>query len=353
MTRYQLDSTDAAIIEILRDDGRAPLAKIGDAVGLSADAVRVRLARLTSDGVVRVIGIVHPSSLGYGALSVVVIDYSGPLHELAEELRHYPEVTFMALLLGNYNVMCEVAARDDQALSDFVNNVMRRIEHVDRIECWRTLEVVKWAIQGRPPPPGTAADVFEERFSLDELDIEILKVLTDKPRLTYRELQERVSAPYSIVRRRAQWLFQSKAIVATAIVDTVTTTNPRIMAQICLQLGPGAGAALTKLSDADEVHIAIKVSGVYNALLEVSCDSHEHLAAFMEQVLNLPAVRQATCLLVTHYSILPMPWALAGHTAGTRSKNGADGRATVFEPTTRRRTSKTSGGGRRAPRPVS
>lgn len=331
MAQYQLDSTDLAIIEILRDDGRAPLAKIGAAVELSADAVRVRLSRLTSDGVVRVIGIVHPSSLGYGALSAVVIDYSGPLSELADQLRHFPEVTFMALLLGEYNVMCEVAARDDQALSDFVNNVIRQIEHVERVECWRILDVVKWAVQGRPPPPSTAAEVFEERFDLDDLDIEILKVLTDEPRLSYRELHARVGAPYSIVRRRAQSLFQSGAIVATVVVDTVSTTNPRIMAQICLQLGTGSGAALAELSAEKEVHIAVKISGAYSALLEVSCESHEHLAAFMERVLDQPAVRQATCLLVTHYSILPMPWALAGH-SGKASQ--ASERTTIFAPTT-------------------
>lgn len=334
MAQYQLDSTDLAIIEILREDGRAPLAKIGEAVELSADAVRVRLSRLTSDGVVRVIGIVHPSSLGYGALSTVVIDYSGPLNELADELRHYPEVTFMALLLGDYNVMCEVAARDDQALSDFVNNVIRRIEHVERVECWRVLDVVKWAVQGRPPPPSTAAEVYEERFNLDDLDIEILKVLTDKPRLSYRELQACVDVPYSIVRRRAQSLFQSGAIVATVVVDTVATTNPRIMAQICLQLGSGSGAALAELSAAEEVHIALKISGVYTALLEVSCESHQHLASFMEQILDHPAVRRATCFLVTHYSILPMPWALAGRSGGAADAQGAADRTTVFAPTT-------------------
>lgn len=318
MARYQLDPTDNAIIEMLREDGRAPLAKIGEAVELSADAIRVRLARLTADGIVRVIGIVHPSSLGYGALGTVVIDYDGPLQDLVDELRKHPEVTFMALMFGEYNVMCEIAARDDQALQDFVNNIIRQLDHVERVECWRTLEVVKWAVQGRPPPPHTAISNPQTHVEFDELDIRLLKVLTESPRLTYRELQDRVGAPYSVVRRRAQALFRAGVIVATAVVDVVTA-NPHIMAQICVQLGPGASQALDTLAADEQVHIIVRISGRYNALIELSCESHEHLAETIDRILHLEGIRSATSYVVTHYPILPVPWALAGH---QRNGNG-------------------------------
>jgi DNA-binding Lrp family transcriptional regulator len=313
VTGYQLDETDWAIINLLREDGRAPFAKIGAAVDLSPDAARVRLSRLTADGIVRVIGIVHPSSLGYEALSAVVVDYSGAFPTLVEELRRYSEVTFMALMLGEHNVLCEIVARDDRALQEFLNGVLRQIDGVDRVEPWRILDVVKWAVQGRPSPPQTAiAAGAESPVVLDELDMQILRVLTEAPRLSYRELEERVGAPYSIVRRRAQSLFASGTIVATVVVDVVTA-NPRIMAQVCLKLGAGGAAALEKLAESEEVHILIRLSGRYNALAEVACDSHEHLVRVIDQMLALKGVESAVCYLVTHYSILPTPWALRRH----------------------------------------
>ncbi|HEX3824814.1 MAG TPA: Lrp/AsnC family transcriptional regulator [Mycobacteriales bacterium] len=309
MTRYDLDDTDLAIIEILRKDGRAALAKIGDAVGLSADAVRIRLARLTADGAVRVVGIVHPSSLGYGVLGTVMIEYHGPLSELVAELEQYPEVTFMASALGDFNAICEVAARDDQALSDFTNNVIGQVTGVQRIEAWRMLDVVKWAVQGRPPP---ATDSITTRAPLDELDMSILRMLTESPRLTYRELQHAVGVAYSVARRRARALFQSGAIIATVVVDLVNT-YPRVMALICIQFGGGSEATMEYLCKASEVHILVRVSGRYNAIIEVSCDSHEHLADFIGGLLDQPGVQQAASYLMTQFSILPMPWALAGH----------------------------------------
>lgn len=323
MTRYSLDATDLAIIEMLREDGRASLARIGEAVDLSADAVRIRLTRLTADGVARVVGIVHPSSLGYGVLASAMIEYRGPLHELAAELQQYPQVTFMAVTLGDFNATCEIAAIDDQALSDFINNTIRGIDRVERVESWRVLDVVKWEVQGRPPPPSTATDSELARTPLDELDMRILRVLTESPRSTYRELEQSVDAPYSVVRRRAQGLFQSGAIVATVVVDLVTT-YPRVMALVLLQLGKGAGEALEYATNASEVHIVIRVSGRYNALLEVACNSPEHLADFLGRLLEQDGVRQVTSYLMTHFSILPMPWALAGHTPlSPYSSNGS------------------------------
>jgi Lrp/AsnC family transcriptional regulator, leucine-responsive regulatory protein len=60
-----LDDLDRKILDVLRRDGRATLAEVGAAVGLSASAVKRRVDRLHDNGViVGYTAIVDPQALG-------------------------------------------------------------------------------------------------------------------------------------------------------------------------------------------------------------------------------------------------------------------------------------------------
>jgi len=304
---HELDPVDQRIVALLQEDGRASLARIADNVDLSPDAVRGRLARLTADGVVRVIGVVDPATLGYGALATLAIRFRGSLDRLVEELRKHPQVTFLALTIGAYQAVCEVAARDDRALSEFVHGVIGEIDGVQDLELWRFLGVDKWEVQGRPPPPTRARELA---LSLDEIDVQLLRALAKAPRLKYSELQKIVDQPYAVVRRRTQTLFDEGVIVATAVVDLVTA-QPRVMALLGMQLSGDAEASLKLLGELREVHILMHVGGRLNLLAEVACASPEDLGQFIARVAALPGVRAVESLIMTHFSILPMPWAIA------------------------------------------
>jgi DNA-binding Lrp family transcriptional regulator len=51
-SHLQLDATDVAILQTLREDARATMKKIGEASGLSAPAACRRLAKLEEGGVI-------------------------------------------------------------------------------------------------------------------------------------------------------------------------------------------------------------------------------------------------------------------------------------------------------------
>src|SRR3954462_3413629 len=60
-----LDDLDRKIIDVLERHGRATLAQVGEAVGLSASAIKRRLDRLESSGVIAgYAAVVNPAALG-------------------------------------------------------------------------------------------------------------------------------------------------------------------------------------------------------------------------------------------------------------------------------------------------
>ncbi|MFD0662816.1 Lrp/AsnC family transcriptional regulator [Thermocatellispora tengchongensis] len=223
--RYELDAQDQAIIDLLREDGRSPLARIGQQVGLSADAVRARMSRLAGDGVLRVIGLVDPAVLGYDVLGTAGLRYRGPVDRLRAGLSAHPQVTFAAQTVGAYDAVCEIGARDDADLADVVWRLAETIDGVRDYEIWRQLDVVKWESQGRPRRSASAP----RRADLDDLDLALLRLLVDNPRASYRELEAALDAPYWMVRKRTQALFRDGTIQATAMVDRVST-DPVTMA---------------------------------------------------------------------------------------------------------------------------
>lgn len=60
-----LDDLSKQIIEQLQRDGRMPYAAIGKAVGLSEAAVRQRVQRLQDAGVMQIVAVTDPLTLGF------------------------------------------------------------------------------------------------------------------------------------------------------------------------------------------------------------------------------------------------------------------------------------------------
>ena len=74
-----LDDIDKAVIRELQVDGRTPYAKLGPAVGLSQAAVRQRVQRLVDSGVMQVVAVTDPLSLGFRLQAMLGIRATGDL----------------------------------------------------------------------------------------------------------------------------------------------------------------------------------------------------------------------------------------------------------------------------------
>lgn len=102
MTKH-IDDIDRRIISALEHDGRASLAEIGKAVGLSGPAVGERVRRLQSDGVIEGFTVrIDPMALGYTLEAIVRIKpRSKQLHAVEEMIRDEPRFTSCDRVTGD------------------------------------------------------------------------------------------------------------------------------------------------------------------------------------------------------------------------------------------------------------
>jgi Lrp/AsnC family transcriptional regulator for asnA, asnC and gidA len=138
-----LDDVSKAIIEQLQQDGRRSYAAIGKVVGLSEAAVRQRVQRLIDGGVMQVVAVTDPLELGFARQAMVGIRVTGALEPVADELAALPEVDYVVITAGTYDLLAEVVAESDDHLLALISGKIRTIENVVATETFMYLKLRK------------------------------------------------------------------------------------------------------------------------------------------------------------------------------------------------------------------
>ena len=141
--RPALDDLSKAIIEQLQQDGRRAYATIGKAVGLSEAAVRQRVQKLQESGVIQIVAVTDPLTVGFNREAMIGIRCEGDIDPVAEALTAMPEVSYVVATAGSFDLLVEVVAEDDDQLLDIINKGIRAIPQVRSTESFVYLKLHK------------------------------------------------------------------------------------------------------------------------------------------------------------------------------------------------------------------
>ncbi len=152
----QLDDVDRQIIASLAADARASYAEIGAAVSLSAPAVKRRIDRLKSSGVIKGFTVVvDPAAVGWTTEAFVELFCTGRTTpaQIGAAVRRHPEV------LGAYTVSGDADALVHLHASDIghLEQALERLRREAFITSTRSLIVLSRLVEtqsGGVPAPG-------------------------------------------------------------------------------------------------------------------------------------------------------------------------------------------------------
>ena len=123
--------SDLKLLQILRENSRTPLVKIARVLGVSETAIRKRLKKLESEGVIKKYTVVvDPKKIGFEAVAFIGVD-TRPENYLAvlEMLKGREEVVSLYSTSGDHMILAECWFRNSEKLSEFI----RELEKVDGI----------------------------------------------------------------------------------------------------------------------------------------------------------------------------------------------------------------------------
>ena len=138
----QVDEIDRAIIEQLQTDGRISYTKLGNAIGLSEAATRQRVQRLMDGGVIQIVAVTNPLVLGYRRMAMIGVRAHGPTESVAVALEAFPDIEYLVVTAGSFDILCEVVVPDDSTLLNITNRI-RAVPGVTTTETFIYLSLVK------------------------------------------------------------------------------------------------------------------------------------------------------------------------------------------------------------------
>ncbi len=139
--KREIDQLDRVILKALQQDGRTPFTQIAKQTGVSETTIRSRYQSLVEDGVIRTVGMVDPYVLGYQAPALLNIRVEAlKTDQVAQEIASFPEVRYLVMTLGSFDLNVEVFCRDLSHLTELVQERIRRMEGVVSVE---TLMIAK------------------------------------------------------------------------------------------------------------------------------------------------------------------------------------------------------------------
>ncbi|QKW09840.1 Lrp/AsnC family transcriptional regulator [Streptomyces sp. NA04227] len=138
-----VDEVSKAIIEQLQEDGRRSYGAIGKAVGLSEAAVRQRVQRLTEQGIMQIVAVTDPLTIGYHRQAMVGLKIEGDVDPVAEALAEIPEIAYVVMTAGSFDLLVEAVCEDDEGLLELINKRIRTLPGVRSTESFVYLKLRK------------------------------------------------------------------------------------------------------------------------------------------------------------------------------------------------------------------
>jgi DNA-binding Lrp family transcriptional regulator len=127
-----LDKFEKLILRVLQRNGRASTQELSDAVGLSPSPCWRRVKRLEEEGyITRYAAILDGKKLGLNALAHVQVSLLDHTEASIETFHAFvarsDQVLECASITGDFDFILKVAARDPEALEQFIMQKLRRL----------------------------------------------------------------------------------------------------------------------------------------------------------------------------------------------------------------------------------
>ena len=306
-----LDELDRRIVAALRRDGRASWRSIADEVASSTATVARRGQQLISSGVVTVA--VVPAYGSTGPVDTFLLRLTcrpGTQLSVAEALIPHPDVRFVSVITGEYDIFAEIAVTGGAANYPALLASLQSIEGVERWRSDAVIRLFKSAVSSPAEMDAGLPVCGPDHF--DEADRRIIAELRADGRETFQSVADTLGMNESSVRRRFERLRSSSCVDILTIVPAAAL-GFEVETMFTITVAP---SRLDEVAHAlaAEPHVRYVASVLdRNALLcEMMLPSNLELYEFLTQTLaRFDGVEGWTAsmeLVFLKYGFIETPW---------------------------------------------
>jgi Lrp/AsnC family transcriptional regulator, regulator for asnA, asnC and gidA len=158
LVHLKLDELDLKIVALLRQDGRMATREIARRCGIAEGPVRRRVQRLLDEGIIRVTVLTDPPSVGLLLSALLLIKCRMErLEEVSQEVAQQPEIRYVAVVTGGYDLIAEAFFYSRRHLQTFLTKRLARMNGILECQTSVVLEVAKLSYEWELPTPSTGS----------------------------------------------------------------------------------------------------------------------------------------------------------------------------------------------------
>jgi DNA-binding Lrp family transcriptional regulator len=335
-----VDALDRRIAAALQLHGRATWREVAKVVGASESTVARRARQLLDSELVRVTGQAEPARMGFGFPVIVHVACTpGKATQVARALASRPDVRFLTLVTGAYDVVLELIVPSRRQLQRVLVTEIAVLEGVAGTTTDHVMRTFKtsydWSrglldAQGIDPSFGrdARAEPKTEDLALDAIDLRLIQLLGEDGRRGYSELANVLGISESMARLRFS------ALVDHGYLTLATFVDPEVLgydveALVWLDVDLRRIDRITPaLTARPEVRYLSAVAGASNLMCEVILRSPADLYDFSTKTLgSLEGIRR----IAIEHELVTLKRAYVEAVPAFMSDSEATGRAQPVE----------------------
>jgi Lrp/AsnC family transcriptional regulator for asnA, asnC and gidA len=310
LRRWPLSSTDRAIIGHLQEDGRRSFVTIARDLQLSEKTVRTRVHHLLESHVIQIVALTSPAALGYraAALAGLTTDPRVPASQIAVALREIPDLDYVIVTAGRYNVLAEIISHDLSSMQTVIEQEIGKIGGIQSLELFPYFSIYYQNARFFRGGHSGGSDKAVMDDELDEIDKRIVLELNHDGRAPLKLVAERLGVSESQIRTRIGNMIDAGKMNIMAIVNPMNVAG-HATAYVGIRAATGCSlVTLGKdLAAVPQVSYVTLCSGRFDVFAEVVCSSKEELLEAIDfGIRNLSGVARVETFIYVdlHYKRL-------------------------------------------------
>ena len=143
-----VDELDRRIIKMLQVNGRLSNTEVARALDVTETTVRKRIAHLLDEKLMAIVAVPSPEAAGATLSAIMGVSVDLPaMQAVVDTIKTYPEVRYVGMSAGRYELLVEAFFADQEHLLEFVTQRLGALPGVTNLETSIILKVVKFSYE--------------------------------------------------------------------------------------------------------------------------------------------------------------------------------------------------------------
>ncbi|MEO0432187.1 MAG: Lrp/AsnC family transcriptional regulator [Cyanobacteria bacterium J06656_5] len=149
---YEIDQLDLNIIKLLQQNGRIAYSDIARSIDAPEATIRYRVKRLIDEKIISISAFINTGKIKYENVAYIELDVTPIFLEAnISELIAMENISYVASVTGEFDLMLEYIYRDNDDLLNFINS-LKRNPNVKRLHSRTILKIHKAQYPARIQP---------------------------------------------------------------------------------------------------------------------------------------------------------------------------------------------------------